>query len=619
MKILWLNIRRRPLLFAGLALCFAASGCRKAEAPSNSGQPRQAAKPQPSSGNRISLSRDQVAKLFDLKSHPDAIILGPVDPAALTESQRKFGVAPTPDPRVEYQPGIIIMEHGDQAIRSFGSDGMTWTFDASAPHVNEFQMGKIVFATGRACGRIIMLKPQGDTVKVILGPVQLTEIIRSGSFAMNAPLDLDKMIPYVYPDFPQSADTPNHANTAGFPAPEDHWNRTIVVSRITKTGKWIPATMTKITANGQRSRYQRIGNRWSSVDDAGEGFSFPVTAPRFSKPHLQRVLWTGQVVEPVQQQLGQIPGLGGFHRPGPLTIQPLNIPPIPHVPNINLNDGGIEQAIGHATTAGVTYSYEKNGVNFVVTAMVEFKGANVQFFLVVPRGNTPLSAGLNLSGDVAITVHLNSHTNQDFHVNLQKKIWLNVSLSIPLGAVTAVPLNLTFDQGLRVNTGFSAKTSILNADGTYIFTGGLTAGVVDGHFVARPDLTVSSTADVGNTAEGISIGITSMLVGGDTRAMVGLGAGPFNAGVYATLQYTATILRGTDIGAACRQGTIEAYLDEGVGYSLPKFVVDAVNFFLSFVTDVRIERVGSLLSTDPQRLFHGCSAYPTNCAGHCTG
>ena len=611
MQILGVKIQRRALMYAGLALCFAASGCRKAEAPSNPGQPRQAAKPQPSSGNRISLSRDQVSTLFDLKSHPDAIILSPVDPAALTESQRKFGVAPTPDPRVEYQPGIIIMEHGDQAIRSFGSDGMTWTFDAGAPHVNEFQMGKIVFATGRACGRIIMLKPEGDTVKVILGPVQLTEIIRSGSFAMDAPLDLDKMIPYVYPDFPQAAEPPGHANTSGLPGPEDHWNRTIVVSRITKGGKWIPVTMTKIAADGQRNRYQRIGRRWSSMDDAEGGSSFPVIRSGFSEPHLQRAVWQA----PDQQQYRQIPGLGGFHQPRIPTIQPLNIPPIPHVPNIDLSDGGIEQAIGHLTTAGVTYSYEKNGVTVVVTAMVEFRGARVQFFLVVPRGNTPLSAGLNLSGDVAVTVHVNSHTTQDFHINIQKKIWLNVSLSIPLGLVTATPLNLTFDQGLRVNTGFSAKTSILNADGTYIFTGGLTAGVINGRFVARPDLTVSSTADVGNTVEGISLGITSMLVGGDTRAMVGLGAGPFNAGVYATLVYTATMLRATDVGAACRQGTIEAYLDEGVGYSLPQFVVDAVNFFLSFVTDVRIERVGSLLSTDPQRLFHGDSSYPAHCAG----
>ena len=101
-----------------------------------------------------------------------------------------------------------------------------------------------------------MLKPQGDTVKVILGPVQLTDIVRSGSFAMDAPLDLDKMIPYIYPDFPQPQDPAKPTNTASLPTPEDHWNRMIVVSHITRTGKWIPATMTRISADGERTRYQ---------------------------------------------------------------------------------------------------------------------------------------------------------------------------------------------------------------------------------------------------------------------------------------------------------------------------------------------------------------------------
>lgn len=615
MQILCVKIQRRVLLHAGLALCFAASGCRKAAAPSTPGQ--QIAGPRPSSAANPPLSRDQVKALFDLKSHPDAIILHPVDPGELTESQRKFGVAPTPDPKVEYQPGIIVMEHGDQAIRSFGSDGLTWTFDASAPHVNEFQMGKIVLATGRACGRIIMLKPQGDTVKVILGPVQLTEIVRSGSFAMDAPIDMDKMIPYVYPDFPQSPETTKNPNIAGLPAPEDHWNRTIVVSRITKTGKWIPATMTKITANGQRSRYQRIGNRWSPVDGTGEGFSFPVNPSDFSTPHLQRAVWAGQSAVPDQQQYRQMPGLGGFHLPRQPTIQPLQIPPIPHVPILDLGDGGSAQAIGHVTTAGVTYTYEKNGVNFVATAMTEFRGAHIRFFFVAPHNNVSMSAGLELGGEVAVTLHINSHSDQAFHINLQKQVWLPVSLSIPLGAVVAVPLNLTFDQAISVNTGFSARNSIMNADGTYTFTGGLTAGVVDGSALVQPSISVSSKADIGNTAEGVSIGITSLLLGAQTRAMVGLGAGPFNAGVYAAVRYTGTMLRQSDIGAACRTGTIVTYLETGVGYEMPQIVADAINFFLSFVTEVRIERAGSIARTPPKRMFHGCSSYPSNCANTC--
>jgi hypothetical protein len=56
------------------------------------------------------------------------------------------------------------------------------------PHVNEFQEGKIVFATSRAVGKILYMKQEGDTVSVILGPIQLMDVIHKAEFATNAPL-----------------------------------------------------------------------------------------------------------------------------------------------------------------------------------------------------------------------------------------------------------------------------------------------------------------------------------------------------------------------------------------------------------------------------------------------
>ena len=90
---------------------------------------------------------------------------------------------------------------------------MTWTFDANAPQVSDFQEGKIVFATGRAVGRVLSLNRQGDTVKVILGPVQLTDVIRNGNFEMNENIDLNNMISYVAPDYPQPPD-PDDSKTS---------------------------------------------------------------------------------------------------------------------------------------------------------------------------------------------------------------------------------------------------------------------------------------------------------------------------------------------------------------------------------------------------------------------
>jgi len=144
--------------------------------------------------------------MFDLKAHPDASILTAMDINKLSDSERQFGIAPRRTKDVEYADGVIVMEQGDKAIRSMAGDGMHWTFDANSPHVNEFQEGKIVFATGRAVGRIVGLQRQGDSVTAFLAPVQLTDVIKKGHFAMSQKVDVENMLTYVAPDFPQPPD-----------------------------------------------------------------------------------------------------------------------------------------------------------------------------------------------------------------------------------------------------------------------------------------------------------------------------------------------------------------------------------------------------------------------------
>jgi hypothetical protein len=111
-------------------------------------------------------------RFFDLAHNRGAAVGTPLDPRRLTPSQLQYGIPPKRDPRVTYAPDVILMEQGDKAINMAVSDGMTWVFDAAAPHVNEFQEGRIVFATGGAVGRIGQITSQGDTVTVKLAPVQ---------------------------------------------------------------------------------------------------------------------------------------------------------------------------------------------------------------------------------------------------------------------------------------------------------------------------------------------------------------------------------------------------------------------------------------------------------------
>ena len=170
----------------------------------------------------------------------------PVKLSDLTESERRFGVAPKRGPGIVYQDDIILMEHGDQAIRSFSSNGLSWTFDANAPQVNEIQPGKIVFATGRAVGRVLALERHGDQVSAILGPVQLTDLVKSGKFAYNQPLDLNSAIAFVAPDYPgavnsslMQSSTPGAQSSIRSGSSSSGWHvaQYYVVS---DTGKWTP-------------------------------------------------------------------------------------------------------------------------------------------------------------------------------------------------------------------------------------------------------------------------------------------------------------------------------------------------------------------------------------------
>jgi hypothetical protein len=149
---------------------------------------------------------ESAASFFDPKNYPDAVQGSIVDPLKLSATERKYGVAPKRDPRVTYQDGIVLMEHGDEAIREAQTDGMTFSFDAKAEHVGEFEEGKIVFATGRVVGRVGQLKRDGDTVTVKLAPVKITEIIKKGTFMMNSTFSAKDLIIYTAPDFPANFD-----------------------------------------------------------------------------------------------------------------------------------------------------------------------------------------------------------------------------------------------------------------------------------------------------------------------------------------------------------------------------------------------------------------------------
>lgn len=540
-----------------------------------------------------------------------------MDPKQMTPSQIQFGIAPKRTKEVEYVDDVIVMEEGDKAIRSMGGNGMSWTFDANAPHVSEFQEGKVVFATGLAVGRVVGLKREGSTVTATLAPVQLTDVIKNGTFAMSQAITADNIISYAAPDFPQEADQPQEKKSSFDidEPPSDRAIQTMVLSTI-KRGKWTPTSVAQTYADGRRITYQKLGAKWST----GRVSLANVSPLRLANGYERVRLSTppaGEPAIPTPPQQPSMPGVPGV--------------PIPSAPNmgaaaaaatkvagaptqIDVSDVRTE-AVANNSGVGVQFYYNKKGVTLFASAILGMDNPHLDFDLEIKNAKF-VTAGVNVGGGLAVKMQVEAGTSNDFAQNFHKRWWEPIDFKIPLGmnGLAGVPFSVTFNTMLDVSTGFSAKTSVLKATGNYSFGGGLWAGLKNGSWSVSAASDLKAVTDLGQTTAGVSVGINSLVLSSAIRVMVGIGAFGFNTGVFVQLRFGGTILRAPDIGFPCRQGTIEAFLDFGIGYSLPKFVVAVINAVLSLFTHYRMDVVGTIAQTKPVRLFHGYTQIPTGCS-----
>lgn len=117
-----------------------------------------------------------------------------------------YGLAPTTDGSITYQPDVVIVQGGAKAVLSVSSDGISWTIDANAGRASELQPGRIMFLTSRAVGRVLALEREGDELTVTMGPVDLTDVIKDGRIEVSAEIPLDSLTGLAIPDEPTALD-----------------------------------------------------------------------------------------------------------------------------------------------------------------------------------------------------------------------------------------------------------------------------------------------------------------------------------------------------------------------------------------------------------------------------
>jgi hypothetical protein len=123
-------------------------------------------------------------------------------PTELTAAERRYGLAPRRDASVVYQPDVVIVQGGANAVRSLSGDGLTWTLDPQAGNAAALAPGKILFVTGGGVGRVLGVRRTTEGLAVTVGPVELTDVIRDARISLKQQVNLDDIIVTVAPEFP---------------------------------------------------------------------------------------------------------------------------------------------------------------------------------------------------------------------------------------------------------------------------------------------------------------------------------------------------------------------------------------------------------------------------------
>lgn len=513
----------------------------------------------------------------------------PIKLSDLSESEINFGIAPQRGPGVTYQDGIILMEHGDKAIRSFASDGMSWTLDANAPQVSDIQVGKVLFATDRCAGKVLAVQRNGASVKVVLGPVQLNELVKQGNFTYNQPLDLNNAIAVVTPDYPaalgssqlQQEIKPPPSTTSRNEGQRGYW-RSVSYYVVSNDGKWTP--MRTVTAGGPALR------------DAVYHPGSPSVVPAALQA---QVPGTGAAIPAAGQGLAAAPV------------------PVPQLKQLTFNNLQATPCALDCGGIGAKVYQEKDGVKVWASIIFHLNRPHIVFDASV-SGNG-VNANLQLFGGAGVTITVDAATGNDFasiQGNIKELGIIPAEINVPIGGLY-IPLTAKLSQALDITSGFSAKNSVLHGEGSLDLDGSIEAWYKAGQgwHIDKPTATLKNS--LAGLISGESMGINSFVFAFSQRLMVGVGALGFAAGPYVDLLTTLTTLKQSSATwVDCRQATFAMSLGAGIGYSMPQVVAKVINAVLGLFGVKPIPSWGSIVAL-PKRIdiVNQLDMIPPKCAG----
>lgn len=517
-----------------------------------------------------------------------------VDPSTLTQTELQFGRSPKPDPNVTYQPGVLVMPHGDAAIASMESNGIVWHFKAGAPQVDQIQEDSVIFATERCVGRVLRVDRSGSDVRVVLGPVQITDVFQKAHFVFDQPIDLTKAIVVSAPDFPNPTPPPPASSSAPSASPS-------------------PSPLGSPTSTGDARRPRLVAVTYSLVSPDGRWRPFRSVAfdarGAAHRTRLQRASRRA-TMELAQAAPGGI--APGVPAPSPGT----------DFPTVDIA-GGLDATpcLVKCGGLGLQMTYDKGGVKIYAYAVLYVQNPRAQVNLNIQGGVK--STGIHMTGVAGFKAHYELGADRTFVQNVDLEGDIPVDLSFLVNMLTPVSVHLT--QSLILKTGFSARTSVISGTFDYAMCCSFGVGYNGTGYGSDGPKNVTTKSDVAGEVKGVSVGINSVVFSLRQQVMFGIGFLGFATGPYAGLVEATTILKQSSIAGpltlpvaadvGCRQATFSLAVDGGVGWTINRVVAAVVNFFLSVFHTKPIPTKGTFIEIPQQQVIGHKYELPDKCSG----
>ena len=441
--------------------------------------------------------------------------------ATFTNAEVLYGLAPRLDARVIYQPDVVIVGGGAESVRSVSADGAVWTVKGDAPGLHRLRPGTVMFLTSRGVGRVLAIKQVGRDVTVVLGPVDLTDVVRDGTIEVDQPVDFEDAAFVQTPG--AAADIPPLVGSG----PRDEHRAHYADVRPGSVRQLPPVRLVGLRPAG-----------------TSQGPSQNMPGPTYTHSN----------------QLG----IGPFVVELGVTSQATTLR-IAYARNASWNLSRPPRRFGESYGIGPEATGWARGLELGIVLTLHTVDPTLQSRTEIRDGKV-VSSDFKLDGIHQIDVEIQAGSKGGLADNVQQRIEIPIDLVIPIMTASGFPLTFALRQKFQVQTAFTARNSTLVGRGSYSLSGAL-SGSTGGATGAVATPTVAPRKSLLESLTGASIGVNGIVVTWHIRGVLGVGIPAFFAGPHAGFTFSVGATRGSDIGLlVCRMLSVDAAVNAGIGF-----------------------------------------------------